>query len=101
MKIWERHGLIAAPFVILTVLLGRGAETIRLAYWRLMFGWEIGRNVRVHGFRFRRHLFRGTPDERFDWTVQMLEYMASFDDVEFMTMRQYALQHAEFGDGNQ
>jgi len=62
---------------------------------------DYGRNVRVHGFRFRRHLYRGTPDERFDWTVQMLEYMASFDDVEFMTMRQYALQHAQSGDGNQ
>ena len=54
---------------------------------------DYGRNMRVHGFRFRRHLYRGTPDERFDWTVQMFEYMASFDDVEFMTMRQYALQH--------
>ena len=61
---------------------------------------DYGQNVRVHGFRFRRHLLRGTPDERFNWTVQILEYMANFDDVEFMTMRQYALQQIESREGN-
>src|SRR4051794_28916689 len=48
MKIWERHGYAAVPFVILGALLRRGAESIRLAYWRAAFGWDIGNNVRVH-----------------------------------------------------
>lgn len=56
---------------------------------------DYKKNLKVHGFRLRRYLYRGTPDDRFDWTVQMLEYMAGFSDVEFVTMRQYAARHAQ------
>ena len=100
-------GIMKLFFRILLAESRRTGKPIVYLYHPYEFAAEIpgakdyGRNVRVHGFRIRRHLFRGTPDERFDWTVQMLEYMASFDDVEFMTMRQYALQHAQSGDGNQ
>ena len=48
MRVWERHSAFAVPFVILGAGLRRGAEAIRLLYWRRAFGWEIGRNVRVH-----------------------------------------------------
>lgn len=48
MKIWERHGFIVVPFVVVRALVHRGMEAIRLAYWRSAFRWEIGRNVRVH-----------------------------------------------------
>lgn len=48
MKIWERHGFPAVPFVVIGALIRRSAETVRLAYWRTAFGWKIGRDVRVH-----------------------------------------------------
>jgi acetyltransferase-like isoleucine patch superfamily enzyme len=48
MNIWERHGFIEAPFYALGAVLRRVAETVRLAYWRAVFGWNIGRGVRVH-----------------------------------------------------
>jgi acetyltransferase-like isoleucine patch superfamily enzyme len=48
MKIWKRHSAFALPFVVLSVALRRVAETMRLIYWRKVFGWEIGHNVRVH-----------------------------------------------------
>lgn len=48
MKVWQRHSLFAAPFVIVGVAMRRGLETMRIAYWRMVFGWRIGRKVRVH-----------------------------------------------------
>src|SRR5262245_3481098 len=48
MKVWQRHSLFAVPFVIAGVALRRGVEALRLVYWRHVFRWEIGNNVRVH-----------------------------------------------------
>ena len=45
-------------------------------------------NVSVHGLRFRRHLYRGTPQEKFAQNVVLWRYMKSFPSVEVLTMRQ-------------
>jgi hypothetical protein len=47
-------------------------------------------NLRVHGLRVRRHLYRGTPDQRFEWTMNLIRYMHRFPGVEFMTMSRFA-----------
>ena len=48
MKVWERHSLIVLPFVVLATGVRRAAEAARLMYWKRVFGWQIGRGVRVH-----------------------------------------------------
>lgn len=46
-------------------------------------------NLRVHGLRIRRHLYRGTPDQRFEWTMNLIRYMRRFPGVEFMTVNSF------------
>jgi hypothetical protein len=48
MNVWERHGIVEFPFYALAIALRRSAEAARLHYWRRVFGWSIGRGVRVH-----------------------------------------------------
>jgi len=48
MKIWDRHGLLELPFYVMATSMRRAAERVRLQYWRHVFGWSIGRGVRVH-----------------------------------------------------
>ncbi len=47
-------------------------------------------NLRVHGLRIRRHLYRGSPDERFQWTIDLIRYIRQFPDTDFMTVGQFA-----------
>jgi acetyltransferase-like isoleucine patch superfamily enzyme len=47
MNIWQRHGFITFPFVALAAIVRRGLEELRLVYWRHVFGWKIGKGVRV------------------------------------------------------
>jgi len=49
---------------------------------------ELHSNIRVHGLRFRRRLYRGTPQEKFAQNVALWKYMKSFPGVQVVTMRQ-------------
>jgi len=46
-------------------------------------------NVRVHGLRFRRHFYRGTPEVKFAQNISFWKYMKSFPAVQFVTMKQF------------
>jgi hypothetical protein len=46
-------------------------------------------NVSVHGLRFRRYLYRGTPQDKFRQHIALLEYMKSFAAVKIVTMKQF------------
>jgi len=55
--------------------------------------WELSpQALRVHGLRFRRYLRESDPEIRLGLSRALFSYMASFPDVRFMTMREYALQ---------
>jgi len=45
--------------------------------------------IRAHGLRLRMLLYRTAPSDLLSYTQQLLAYMASFPDVEFMTMTEY------------
>ncbi len=45
--------------------------------------------IRAHGLRLRNLLYRTDPATFLDNTTQLLDYMASFPDVSFMTMSEY------------
>ena len=47
-RIWERVDPVSLPFCVVWAILRRIIETVRLAYWRRILGWEIGPGVRVH-----------------------------------------------------
>lgn len=47
-------------------------------------------NVRVHGLRIRRHLYRGTPAVKLEWTAELLSYIRGFERARFMTMDAFA-----------
>jgi peptidoglycan/xylan/chitin deacetylase (PgdA/CDA1 family) len=46
-------------------------------------------NLKVHGVRFRRHLYRGDVVSKLDWNLRLWRYMAGFEGVRFMSMSQY------------
>jgi len=50
---------------------------------------ELHSNIKVHGLRFRRRLYRGTPQEKFAQNVALWKYMKSFRGVQVVTMRQF------------
>jgi peptidoglycan/xylan/chitin deacetylase (PgdA/CDA1 family) len=47
-------------------------------------------NLKVHGIRFRRHLYRGDAASKLDWNLELWKYMAGFDGVRFMSVAQFA-----------
>ncbi len=51
------------------------------------------RNTKVHGFGFRRRLYRGTPASKLTQNTELWSYMKHFKRVRFMTMRQYVAFH--------
>jgi hypothetical protein len=48
-----------------------------------------GRDLKVHGLRMRRHLYRGDAATRLDWNRRLWRYMAGFEGVRFVTASQY------------
>ncbi|TKB79781.1 MAG: hypothetical protein E8D45_03215 [Nitrospira sp.] len=61
---------------------------------------DYSRNLKVHGVRARRYLYRGEAKARLEWNLQLWRYMARFEGVRFMTVSQYAAQQAgNGGDG--
>ena len=51
-------------------------------------------NIRARGFYFRRHLkLRKDPEQRYRDTEQLLQYIASFQQVRFMTVDHYIQRH--------
>jgi len=54
---------------------------------------DYGKNVRVHGLRFRRHLYRGGPQDKLAWTAELLGYIGGFEHARFMTMSEFAAHH--------
>jgi len=48
-------------------------------------------NVKVHGVRLRRHLYRGDAASRFQWNLELWKYMAGFEGVRFMSVSEYAM----------
>jgi peptidoglycan/xylan/chitin deacetylase (PgdA/CDA1 family) len=46
-------------------------------------------NVRIHGFRWRRHLYRGTPQSRLAQHIALWKHMTSYPSVEAVTMSQF------------
>jgi hypothetical protein len=55
---------------------------------------DYSRNLKVHGLRLRRHLYRGDAAARLDWNLRLWRFMAGFDGVRFATVSQYAGMHA-------
>ena len=51
---------------------------------------DYGGSVKVHGFRFRRYLYRGDSRSRLEWNRQLWSYMASMPGVRFVTVSEYA-----------
>lgn len=47
------------------------------------------RDLKVHGLRVRRHLYRGDAATRLDWNRRLWQYMAGFAGVRFLTASQY------------
>jgi hypothetical protein len=52
------------------------------------------RDLKVHGLRLRRHLYRGDGAARLEWNRRLWRYMAGFDGVRFVTAARYAEMHA-------
>ncbi len=46
-------------------------------------------NLKVHGIRLRRHLYRGDAATKLEWTLRLWRYMAGFEGVRFLSMSQY------------
>jgi len=46
-------------------------------------------NLKVHGFRWRRHLYRGTPQDKLERHIKLWKYMKSFKAVEIVTMKEF------------
>jgi peptidoglycan/xylan/chitin deacetylase (PgdA/CDA1 family) len=55
---------------------------------------DYSSNLKVHGLRFRRYLYRGDSSSKLDWNLSLWRYMAGFEGVRFMTMSQYAERQA-------
>jgi len=55
---------------------------------------DYSRNLKVHGLRLRRHLYRGDAATRLAWNRELWRYMAGFEGVEFITMSQFADRYA-------
>ncbi len=51
---------------------------------------DYSRNIKVHGLRLRRYLYRGDPRTKLAWNLELWHFIASFEKVRFMTMSQYA-----------
>ena len=51
---------------------------------------DYSRNLKIHGLRFRRHLYRGDSSSKLAWNLSLWRYMAGFEGVRFITMSQYA-----------
>jgi hypothetical protein len=58
---------------------------------------DYSRNLKVHGVRVRRHLYRGDAKTKHEWNLQLWRYMAGFEGVRFMTMSQYVEMQAGGG----
>jgi peptidoglycan/xylan/chitin deacetylase (PgdA/CDA1 family) len=58
---------------------------------------DYSRNLKVHGLRVRRHLYRGDPRAKFARNLELWKFMASFPEVRFMTVSQYAQTHRSSG----
>jgi hypothetical protein len=46
-------------------------------------------NLKVHGPRWRRHLYRGTPQDKLEKHIKLWRYMKKFKAVEIVTMKQF------------
>jgi len=46
-------------------------------------------NLKVHGFRWRRHLYRGSPQDKLERHIKLWKFMKSFKAVEIVTMKQF------------
>ncbi|NOS80343.1 MAG: polysaccharide deacetylase family protein [Nitrospira sp.] len=47
-------------------------------------------NLKVHGLRLRRHLYRGDSASKLAMNLQLWRFMAGFEGVRFITVSQYA-----------
>lgn len=54
-------------------------------------------NLKVHGPRWRRHLYRGAPQDKFEKHVKLWKYMKKFKAVEIITMKQFYYLNKEKG----
>jgi len=54
-------------------------------------------NLKVHGPRWRRHLYRGTPQDKFKKHIKFWKYMKKFKAVEIITMKQFYYLNKEKG----
>lgn len=54
-------------------------------------------NLKVHGPRWRRHLYRGEPQDKLEKHIKLLKYMNKFQAVETVTMKQFYYLHKEKG----
>src|SRR5262245_17811073 len=50
-------------------------------------------NLKVHGVRLRRHLYRGDAATKLDWNLELWRYMAGFEGVRFMSVSEYVRMH--------
>jgi len=54
---------------------------------------DYSANLKVHGLRFRRHLYRGDAATKLDWNLQLWKYMAGFEGVRFMSVSEYVMMN--------
>ena len=59
---------------------------------------KYGPNLKVHGPRWRRHLYRGTPQDKLEKHIKLWEYMKKFKAVEIVTMKQFYYLYKVKGD---
>jgi peptidoglycan/xylan/chitin deacetylase (PgdA/CDA1 family) len=52
-------------------------------------------NLKVHGLRLRRHLYRGNAQRKLAWNMELWRFMADFDGVRFSSVSEYARMRAE------
>jgi peptidoglycan/xylan/chitin deacetylase (PgdA/CDA1 family) len=50
------------------------------------------KNIQVHGLMLRKHLNEANPERRLSLNRHLFSYIAAFPGIQFMTMREYALQ---------
>lgn len=54
---------------------------------------DYSRNLKVHGLRLRRYLYRGNAESRLAWNRELWRYIRGYPGVRFITMSQYADLH--------
>jgi hypothetical protein len=50
---------------------------------------DYSANLKVHGLRFRRYLYRGDPATKLAWNLDLWRFMAGFPGVRFITVSRY------------